>query len=159
MRGQSHRNYCGPACVANILRAYGIDREATEDKVAKKLKLAQALNENSPADGTTEAQLIKAFGLYKLPHDQIQVHDPALAVAALRGFLDRGIVSILCVDNSQHWLLALATMGERVVIVDPADPELVLCYPPSELLGRWKAAGDPATYYSLVVYPRTRKRK
>lgn len=156
MRGQSHRNFCGPATVANILRAYGYDREATEDKVARKIKLTNSTTDEHPARGATERQIMAALGAYKLPHDQIQIHQPGLALSALRGYLDRGVLAVLCVDNSEHWLLALATMGERVVVVDTADPELTLSYTPKELVARWGEVGDPPTYYAIVVYPRTK---
>jgi ABC-type bacteriocin/lantibiotic exporter with double-glycine peptidase domain len=155
MRGQSHRNFCGPACAANILRAFGTDRNATEDTVAKKIRqVAIRNNDEDPSNGTTESQLRRAFEAYKHPTEQWQLHTPHAAVMALRGALLGGLLGVLCVDNNTHWVAAIGVAGTRFVIADPADPEIVLIVTGEELAQRWQLTADPPAFYALIVHPR-----
>lgn len=160
MRGQSHRNYCGPACVANVLRAFGYDREATEDRVARKMKIRPGAHvDGHPAEGTSERQISAALSAYRLPHEQVDAHDPTIALSALRGALVSGARAILCVDSHEHWVAALGVAGDHTVVADPADPEIVLSLSPAELADRWRMAGDPPSYFAILVYPRSRRKR
>jgi hypothetical protein len=145
--------------VANILRAYGYSADATEDTVARRIKLTTSIAEGHVATGTVEAQVRKALAAYKIPTEQFAAHEPHQAVAALRGFLAEGLVVILCVDNASHWVLAIGTLGpDRFVVADPADPELVVVVGARALAERWKEAVSPPMYYALVAHPRSRRK-
>lgn len=154
MRGQSHRNFCGPACIANILRSYGYYPNATEDMVAKKIRQVATQQDEDPSNGTTEWQLRRACEGYKLPAEQFQLHEPHIAVLALQGLLVNGMRAVLCVDNGAHWVAAIGVCGKHILVADPAHPELVLSLTGEQLAERWKLTANPPGYYALVIHPR-----
>jgi hypothetical protein len=145
--------------VANVLRALGLSREVTEDQVARRIRLKASTTDADPADGTTEGQILKALAAYRLRAEEVLLHQGHAALCALRGHLVVGRPAVLCVDNNTHWLAAIGALGERFLVADPADPEVVVSYSPDELETRWKFAGDPPAYHAMVVHRTARRRK
>jgi hypothetical protein len=155
MRLQSAQNGCGPSTVANILAALGFRTPqgelASEDWVAKKVKLAQAMNDPHPGMGTIEWQIRRCLESLKVPHFQVTTHDPNVGVSALRGFMVSGKPCMLAVDNDEHWIAVTGVLGERFSIVDSADSELNVFLNGADLAQRWASASDPPKFYAIVV--------
>lgn len=152
MRLQSAQNGCGPATVANVMRAYG--HEVTEEMVSRKASALAAINEENPALGTVESQIKRCLTALKVPNYEFTCHSPGVAVAALRGYLAAGSSALLAVDDDSHWLAVLATAGERFSVVDSADTELNVYYTGEALAERWGSNSDPPCFYGIVAKPR-----
>lgn len=159
MRGQSHQNYCGPATIANLLRALRISKTVNENEIAKKVSKISSVTEPNPAQGTFETQILKVLNSYKLKAEPFTLHTPHPAVCVLRDNLRLGRPVALCVDNDSHWLAAIGLLGTNVVIADSADNEIVSVYSELELAGRWETATDPKRYYGIIVHPKATRSK
>lgn len=155
MRLQSVQNWCGPCTVANLLVSLGWRLPngdlPTEDWIAKKVKLAQNMNDPHPGMGTIEAQIRRCLESLKIPHFQVTTADANLAVSSLRGFLVSGKPCMLAVDNDEHWIGVFGVLGERFSVVDSADPELNIFLGGDELAQRWASQSDPPMFYMIVV--------
>jgi hypothetical protein len=163
MRLQSHPNGCGPSTVANILRTLGFRTpsgdDPSEDWVSRKAKLSAAMNDPHPGYGTIEWQIRRCLESLNVPHFQFSTSDPNLAAASLRGFLASGWPVMLAVDNDEHWVGAIGLVGERVLVADSADGELVVVYDTEQVVNRWATATDPAKFYGIVVTGKKRGRR
>lgn len=74
-----------------------------------------------------------------------------IAVLRLLAAHRAGLVSLLLVDNYEHWVVSFGTLGEGVVhVADPADTELVKHYSLPELGQRWQPPGKQK-YYGIIV--------
>lgn len=149
MRLQSSPNGCGPAAVANALRALG--REMTEERVEKKIKAIADTGDPAVQTGTIEAQIAKALAAFRVPATQLQLHHPIVALMALRGFLWTGHPVLLAVDNDEHWVVATGVRGGWIDVVDSANGEVVIPYRDQELANRWAASGEVPSFYGIAV--------
>jgi hypothetical protein len=75
---------------------------------------------------------------------------PARAAQGLRRLLNRGIPVILCVDECEHWVCAVGTIGTRFLVADSADAELVRSYDATALAERWWHKSKKP-YYGVTV--------
>lgn len=140
MRFQSHQSSCGPASVANALLALGIVRSEQECGTLCK----------TTVDGTTPLGITR--GLRQVPGiEPSPIRETRADVALLRlaALLRGGRPAILCVDNFGHWVAAVGMLGDRFLIADPADNELVLALDSGALLERWE--GDSKPYFVGVM--------
>lgn len=129
---------CGPASVSNALQALGIIRTQAE---------CETLCKTNATDGTTGKNIakgLKALGCHGHP---IREKRADVALAFLMSALGKGRPVILCVDDWEHWVAAVGLLGQRVLVCDPADNELVTSYEPEALMKRWAA---PA-YYGVIA--------
>lgn len=127
---QSDKYSCGAAAIINALRAVG--HRMTLGAVVK-------LAGTTPIFGTTDRGVRRALrALEYRPVPLNVVGSAAQAVAALRGYLVTGCPVILSWDRGEHWVAAVATLGERVVIADSADTDLVRVFSPGETAARWR---------------------
>lgn len=163
MRLQSHQSLCGPASVANALRALGV-RTASEDKVLLALKRSAGANDPHPEqDGTSAASLQRALQAQHMDGLSVTLNDWDVALAWLRDGLLRGHVSLLAVDwegdQATHWVTAIGLMGARILVADSADPEIVLSLSERELQARWRSDTDPARCSALLLRSGPRKKR
>lgn len=162
MRQQSSESACGFCATANALKALGFDEvdEATVARWVDRVRRAQ----HPGLDGLDEWNLGRALteGAPKrlgLTVRAVHVRDAQLASLALRGALEGGAVAVLAVDPveregvyyASHWVSAVGRVGERYLVADSADTEVVLSLTPSQLLLRWEMPGDSPSYYMLVI--------
>ncbi len=162
MRQQSTESACGFCATANALKALGLHEvdEATVARWVDKVRRAQ----HPGLDGLDEWNLGRAVSeaapkRMKLVVRAVHVRDSALAVLALRGALEAGSVAVLAVDpvehegayGASHWISACGRVGDRFLLADSADTEVVLSLSPSQLLLRWEIPGDSPSYYMLVI--------
>jgi ABC-type bacteriocin/lantibiotic exporter with double-glycine peptidase domain len=150
VRLQSGQNSCGPAAVANALRALG-KTNITEEKVAARLKNIASTGDPAIQTGTIEEQIVRALKSFKVPATQIQVYHPGVAVMALRGFLSMGFPVLLAVANDEHWVCATGWRGRYIDLVDSAAEELVVPYKDVDLAGHWACVGEVHRFYGIAV--------
>ena len=158
MRLQSHPNLCGPAAVANALRARG--KAATEDKVLAAIKKAMGATEGHPEqDGTSALSIQRALEAVGMVGDPWTLADGPASWAFLRENLLWGRPVFLAVDyegdRAEHWVVAIGVLGDRVLVADSADPELVLSLIYADLDRRWKSDTDPPRYYGMTARGRS----
>jgi len=158
---QSAHALCGPASVANALRALG--RGSSEDKVANAIKLQASGADGLPEqEGVGPAQLQRALEAVGYVGQPWTVGDGDDAWHALRSRLLAGDPVLVPVDfdgdTMSHWLVAVGLLGDRVLVADSADSEIVVSYSEDQLRRRWKADTDPARYYGLTVRKARRKK-
>ncbi len=132
---------CGPAGMSNALAALGIARSQAE---------CEALAKTTAAEGTSPAKLLR--GLKSLEGVRpVVLKETRQDVALLR--LDKalryGRPVILLVDDGQHWVAAIGQLGERYLVADGADNELVLSLDMAALAARW--IEDERTYYGVIL--------
>jgi ABC-type bacteriocin/lantibiotic exporter with double-glycine peptidase domain len=93
----------------NVLRAFGV--KAPEAAV---MKLAETTSQ-----GTGEQGVKHALRHYGLSVSDALFDRVGLGWEWLHGSLMHGRCVILCLDDWGHWSVALATLGDRVVVIDP----------------------------------------
>lgn len=54
---------------------------------------------------------------------------------------------ILLVDANSHWVAAVGRLGDRILVADSADNDLVLSYSAEQLVDRW---AGPA-FFGIVL--------
>lgn len=139
MRMQDTAANCGPASLSNALQALGVSRTQAE---------CETLCKTSGTEGTTSRGLqagIKAVGRKS---DIINERRADVALTFLRADLHAGRAAVLAVDKDEHWVAAVGLCGERFLIADPADNELVLSLSGDQLKSRW---ASPVRYYGVVI--------
>ncbi len=128
MRLQDNQANCGPAAMSNALAAIGLLRSQDECTVLAK---------TSATEGTSTKKLlaaIRAVGRFPLV---INEKRPSVAILYLCAMLDDGRSAVLCVDDGSHWVAAVGLLGERVLVADSADSELVVSVTRTELAEWW----------------------
>lgn len=108
MRFQSGSGFCGPAAVANVLRALGI--KATEAQVAQHTGTTAGL-------GTTENGLKQGIERFGCSHEELNERKYATAENRLLEHLKNG-PALLLAESGDHWVAVIGTLADRVVIFD-----------------------------------------
>lgn len=140
MRMQDTAANCGPASLSNALQAIGIDKSQAECEV---------LCKTTATEGTSPRQLIagaKLAGRHGAGY--VKNTKSFAALIELDHYLRAGRPVILCVDDGSHWVAAIGKLGERYLVADPADNELVVSYDTADLAKRWV---DGKTYYGVLL--------
>lgn len=127
---QDSQANCGPFALRNALQAIGIDRSA--DELEK-------------ACGTTATKGTSVRGVFKAA-TKIEGCSPAVlrerridvAMLKLEYAVRRGRPVLLTVDSGSHWIAVVGKLGERFLVADSADAELVLSYDGAQLEERWR---------------------
>ncbi len=149
---QSHPNLCGPAALANAFRALG-KTTVTEDKIAGRIQSTASAVESPAQDGAGVRSLQRAAETlgYNLVPWTFTAFEQAWAYVAHA--LREGRPALLAVDSGQsedgHWVTAVGTIGDGLLVADPAEAEIVEPVSAKSLDTRWKA--DDGTYYALVL--------
>lgn len=135
---------CGPAAVVNALESLGI--QTTQEVVA-------TLAKTNPQEGTYPAGMRRALEALGFEPLVIEVKDQDLALAAARGHLMTGRPILLCVDNWEHWVTAIGMLGDRILIVDPADGAVTTSMNSADFLTRWGCFAEKKPFYAIAVAP------
>jgi hypothetical protein len=134
MRMQSTEASCGPTAMVNALSALGLKREIEE---------CEQLCKCSATTGTSTQKLMAALrSIPSLQVSRIYERKADSALYRLNGALNLGRPTIICVDNSGHWVAVVGQLGvgsitTRYLVADSADMDLVLSYDFKDLLKRW----------------------
>ena len=129
MRAQDHQYNCGPNALHNALAALGVRRSARELEV---------VCGTTAQDGTSQTRLVEAARAIRGTKPWVlESGMPAPAIAMLRDALHRGRPAVLAVDRDEHYIAAIGMLGDRVLVADGANNEVVLSVPDYKLLLRW----------------------
>ncbi len=96
----------------NALRALGV--RVSEQRVAR-------YSETTQKFGTSERGIIDALRAVDATAIEFHSSDRNEAYRWLQATLTSGKPVILCVENWEHWIVAIGTLGDRIVIVDSAN--------------------------------------
>jgi hypothetical protein len=107
--GQPNSWQCGPFALKHALLALGIF--AHEDELTR-------LAGSTEVRGTNERQLGRAARLFGARLLMERRKDPGAAQASLQARLAHGHPVLLCIDQWEHWVTAVAADGREVVIFD-----------------------------------------
>lgn len=152
MHFQSKNYKCAPAAAANVMEAI-CDGGVSVEEMAR-------LCHTSQWEGTNHKKLMRGIRKRGFRVKEIDSFYKKRALQSLFKFLSFTPV-ILCVDNDQHWIAALAKTGhpktgERAIIFDSARTVSnkrkhgVHVLSASRLAARW--VNDDGEYYGIVVF-------
>lgn len=130
---------CGPASLANALAA--IDIKRSQDELAVMCK-------TTATEGTSAKRIVAAITALGRKPLVLREKRAEVAILFLSHWLSQGRPAVLCVDSWSHWVAAIGLMGDRVLVADSADNELVLSLRRQELADRW---GGTGSYYGVVL--------
>jgi ABC-type bacteriocin/lantibiotic exporter with double-glycine peptidase domain len=130
---------CGPASLSNALQAIGVIRTQAE---------CEQLCRTSGTEGTNTRGLQAAIKAVGRSPRILNERRADVAWAFLCIALVAGRAAVLCVDKGEHWVAVIGVVGDRVLVADPADNELVLSLSSDQLCVRW-ASGN--RYYGVIV--------
>jgi hypothetical protein len=145
VRGQDSQANCGPYALMNALRAIGIMRTREELEV---------LCGTTMTDGTPPRKILRAVskieGCYPV---KLREKRRDIALLRLRGALDQGRPVVLVWHDSEgnpggHWVAAVGMLGDRYLIADAADNELVLSLTVDEVATYWT---DEGVYEGVIL--------
>lgn len=148
MKLQRSNFKCGIFAIMNALRCFGV--KISEKRLAKHTSTTKT-------EGTSEFGIRNCLDRLNYEHNEINAADEEDAWTELYAFLEGGSPVILSVDSGEHWLTAIAVLGEdRVVVfdsdsVDPANRKEhgTHVWDAEQLFKRWKMVND--LYYGISV--------
>lgn len=129
--------------MSNALAALGILRTQTE---------CEKLCKTDATKGTPTKQLMNGIAAVE-GLTPILLKEARRDVALLRvdKALGLGRPVILCVDSGSHWVAAVGRLGDRYLVADSADNELVLSRDVEALEARWRDKGTKHPYLGVIV--------
>lgn len=147
MRYQELPWSCGPAA----LRSAGI---VLGEKISERTIRAKA---GTTEDGTDEQELIQAareVGLTATPHHSA---DKAAAWAFIRANVLDGRPCLICIDQWTHWVTVIGIVGDKVIVVDPAntvknmDENGTHIFSRTQLVRRWRCPREQEPFYAIAI--------
>lgn len=126
--GQPNSWQCGPFALKHAFLAYGIF--AHEDDLAR-------VAGSSATVGTDEKGLGRAAARHGCTIQVIRRTDGAAARHELSRWLDAGVPVLLCLDQWEHWVTAIAIEGDDVVVFDSHYDAPLRIERIDQLLTRW----------------------
>lgn len=139
---------CGPAAVVNAVQALG--KRVTEGRV-------RSLAGTTEETGTDEDGLIVAvrgLGLTATAHHSSHSAD---AWSFIRANAMDGRPCLICVDSWGHWVTVIGTVGDRIVVFDPANTKKnakengISVLSRTQLLRRWRCPNEQEPLYAIAV--------
>jgi ABC-type bacteriocin/lantibiotic exporter with double-glycine peptidase domain len=135
---------CGAACFRNALIV--LDGIKISEKKARKIV-------HTTTQGTDQYDIMKAVEQFDYKYKELKYCHPSknkFAFNKIKKYLTTGVVFI-CVDDSEHWILAIKTIRHRIMVIDPALKGLFKMYTLKQLTKRWWCK-KTQEYYALAVY-------
>lgn len=119
---------CGPFALKHALIVLGIfAEEHTITRIAA----------SRSTSGTDEEQLRRAAKHFDCDLPMIRRHNPETARKELVAFLRRGIPTLLCIDEWNHWVTAVKSEDGRFILLDSRQKAVLTILLWSELRNRW----------------------
>lgn len=145
MRYQEFKAGCGAGAILNALLALG-EHQFQE--------VVHALAEGT-SDGIAPASIRNCLDELGYGTAELKFAASPPALRALRRSVRKCAPVIVCVDDWEHWVTVIGALGERFLVADPADNELVVSLSTAQFLKRWLKSGKrKAPYYGISVYRR-----
>lgn len=133
MRMQSSQSTCGPTALHNSLLALGIQRGLDELEI---------MCGCTATDGTSTKKLMRAAAKIEGCRPVlIRDRKPDIAALRLRFALQSGRPVVLVWGDGSHWVAAVGMLGEKVLVADSAESELVLSMEIEEVMEGWVDSG------------------
>lgn len=133
IRMQDNQANCGPFALKNALAAIGIERSAEE--------LEKACG-TSATNGTPTKGIVKAASkIDGLQPAVIRETRSDIALLKLEHAVRRGrpvVIAWCSREPGDHWVAVVGVLGERYLVADAADSELVLSHAVDELESKWR---------------------
>lgn len=149
---QSTDATCHAAAASNALRALGLKYEEKqvlewEDRIRK--------GGDPAAEGFNGELLSRALaeGCRRIKVRQIVLKTGDSAFHWLFGTLIKGGSAVLFVDGD-HWVAAVGVNGNRILVADSGDRELVLSYEEDPLMTRWNDPVPESDSYTAILLER-----
>lgn len=139
MRMQSSQANCGAAALSNALQALGVTRSQEE---------CETLCRTSATEGTSARNLVRAAQAVGCRGVVVREKRAEVAILMLRHWVGLGRPMILCVDAGSHWVATVGAIGDRLLVADAADNELVVSCDSAEMVDWWAA---PSGFYGVVL--------
>lgn len=130
---QDSQANCGPFALKNALASLGIDRSAEE--------LERACGTTATSGTPTRGIIRAAAGIAECRPLLLREKRRDVALMRLSEALRRGRPAVLswnCEEAGDHWVAAIGILGERYLIADSGDSELVMSYPVQVLEEKWR---------------------
>jgi hypothetical protein len=88
-------------------------------------------------NGTNEEQIRRAARHYECNVPMIRRHDPEMARKELTQYLRRGIPTLLCINDWNHWVTVVKAEDGRFILLDSQDKAVLTIVTWNELKVRW----------------------
>ena len=119
---------CGPFALKHALIVLGI---FAEQRTITRIAASRSTY------GTDEEQLRRAAKHFDCNLPMIRRHDPETARKELVVFLRRGIPTLLCIDEWNHWVTAVKAEDGRFILLDSREKAVLTIMRWSVLRKRW----------------------
>lgn len=119
---------CGPFALKHAMVTLGIF--ADEDDITRITKTRADV-------GTDEVQLKRAARQYHCDMLMIRRHDPEIARRELMNYLRRGIPSLVCVHEWNHWITIVKAEQGQFIILDSRDKAVLQIMTWNQLKNIW----------------------
>jgi len=152
MKFQKAIGYCGPASIQNALRCFGV--KVSQEKVFALLEIP----ENERGEGIDEKDIMFALMSLGFSPVRFESENKKSAINLLREYVQQS-PAILCTMDEQHWVVAIGTIGERIIVIDPNKTVRnqiesgILVMSPRELLNTWYCKRTGKCEGIIVVSP------
>jgi hypothetical protein len=141
--GQPNSWQCGPFALKHALLGLGVF--AHEDELAR-------LARSDPTRGTDERQLARAARRFRATLPVARRGTVAGARQEIEGWLARGIPVLLCLDQWEHWVTAVAADARHVVLFDSKYDAPLLVTPWDEVAARLVYQERRVTAWTRALY-------
>jgi hypothetical protein len=119
---------CGPFALKHALITLGI---FAEEKTITRIAASRS------AYGTDEEQLKRAARYFACDMPMIRRHNPEAARRELMKYLKRGLPSLLCIYEWNHWVTVVKSEGGKFILLDSRDDAVLTIVTWGELKSRW----------------------
>jgi hypothetical protein len=119
---------CGPFALKHALIVLGI---FAEERTITRIAASRS------SYGTDEEQLRRAAKHFNCSLPMIRRHDPETARKELVAFLRRGIPTLLCINDWNHWVTVVKAENERFILLDSREKAVLTIVSWRELKNRW----------------------
>lgn len=143
MRLQSSQANCGPFAVRNALSALGVSRSEQE---------CESLCKVTGTHGTRARDLVRGLAaIESVMPSCIDETRRDVGLLRLDAALRAGRPAILLVDAWSHYVAAVGVLGNRYLVADSADSELVVSVDVAGLATWWGCEGARRPYWGVIL--------
>jgi hypothetical protein len=119
---------CGPFALKHALVTLGIFAE--EGRITR-------IAASRSATGTDDEQLKRAARHFYCDMPMIRRHTPEAARRELMKYLRRGIPTLLCINEWNHWVTVVKSQKGKFILLDSRDEAVLTIVTWGELKNRW----------------------